>query len=232
MKIATVNGISRVSTVNGFSRVSPVNGFSRVSPVNGISRVSLNGIENLSINGYEFNGYEFNDYLENCAYSGEYPTMNGLKDWIARSRERKAARQDRRDRRREARTIRQEMKGDVRAERRDARKGFFRDIGENVRGLIQNKARELGLDASALMDQDIDFANLRLDEQMMTEDEQKLFGLGKPQLFKEPGKWFASNRIPTINKVGVAAAGLLLVDGLTGGNIILKRVGVMKPKRK
>jgi len=53
-----------------------------------------------------------------------------------------------------------------------------------------------------------------------------------PSLFKEPGKWFASDRVPTMQKVGVVAAGVVLIDALTGGNIILQRVGIMKPKTK
>jgi len=61
-------------------------------------------------------------------------------------------------------------------------------------------------------------------------DERGLFSA--PSLFKEPGKWFASDKVPTIQKVGVVAGGVVLIDALTGGNIILQRIGVMKPQTK
>lgn len=69
-----------------------------------------------------------------------------------------------------------------------------------------------------------------VDEYFSEVDERGLFSA--PSLFKEPGKWFASDKVPVIQKVGVVAGAVVLVDALTGGNIILQRVGVMQPKTK
>jgi hypothetical protein len=51
-------------------------------------------------------------------------------------------------------------------------------------------------------------------------------------LFKEPGKWFSSKKVPTIQKVLVVGGGVVLIDALTGGNIVLKRAGIMKSKKR
>jgi hypothetical protein len=64
-----------------------------------------------------------------------------------------------------------------------------------------------------------------------SENEQRLFS-SKPSLFKEPGKWFGSKKVPVIQKIGVVAGGVVLIDALTGGNIILKRAGIMKGKKR
>jgi len=61
--------------------------------------------------------------------------------------------------------------------------------------------------------------------------QQRIFG-GTPSLFKSPGKWFSSKKVPTWQKAGVVLGGVVLVDALTGGNIILKRAGIMKAKKR
>lgn len=74
------------------------------------------------------------------------------------------------------------------------------------------------------------------DDEFITEmsdqdmDERGLFG--PPSLFEKPGKWFRSKQVPVWQKAGVVAGGVLLIDGLTGGNIVLKRVGIMKGKKR
>ncbi len=228
MRIETLNGMT---AANGLSRVNPVNGLSRVN-LNGLSRVNLNASYTLN-NGYTLNGYELNAYLEECAIYGEYPTMNGLKDWAKKRREKKAARQQRKEERRVGRTQERAARRSRREERHERRGEFFRNIGEAAReaaagiggGLADLDLAEMG--GQLLPDEFDQFIDISGD---MPADEKGLFGPPKFNPFS--GKWWGSSKVPVIQKIGVGAVGLVGIDALTGGNIILQRAGIMKKKKK
>ena len=214
MRIETLNGMANV---NGLSRVNPVNGLSRVN-LNGLSRVNLNATYTLN-NGFTLNGYELNEYLQDCAAYGEYPTMNGLKDWFAARKARKAAKREKREARKdERRQSRREFWGGL----KDAAQRAAEGIGGGVADL---DLMEIG--GQFLPDE---MAGMMPGQSGQMMDEKGLFG--PPSLLKNPGKWFSSKRVPTWQKAAVIGGSVVAVDALTGGNIILQRAGIMKKKRK
>jgi len=230
MRIETLNSMVQM---DGLSRVNPINGLSRVNPINGLSRVNLNAQYTLN-NGFTLNGYELNEYLENCAMYSEYPTINGCMNFFgkkarARRQERRAGRQERRaqrkDERRSARMERQQGRQDARTQRAQLRTEALKDVAGSVSEGLRDVLPGGGEMVSGFVD---DFTGGFGPGQDFA-DEKGLFG--PPSLFKDPGKWFSSNRVPTWQKAGVVAGGVLLVDAVTGGNIVLKPLGLKKGKK-
>ena len=157
-------------------------------------------------------------------------TLNGRAERQARRAARKGRRDERKDarsRRREARTVRQETRGDRKAERQAKRGEFLEKIGDSAKGFIENKAAEFGLDTSQLLPGG---SNVSFDYAEDFAEEKGLFG--PPSLFKDPGKWFSSNKVPTWQKAALIGGVVVGIDAATGGNIILQKAGIMKKKRK
>lgn len=210
----------RIDVLNGFSRVDitpELNGFSRVD-LNGFSRVDLQGT--YSLNGYVLNGYELNAYQNYCSLNGMNPrSMGSLASFLAAAG-RKGIQIGQNVRARREAAGKKPIFQTIRDRRAAAgKKPVFQNIVDRLQQKADEEARGM---APVPTDEEI-----VITEQM---DERGLFS--KPELFKNPVEWFQSDRISTGAKVGVVAAGVVLVDALTGGNIILQRVGVMKPKRK
>jgi hypothetical protein len=64
------------------------------------------------------------------------------------------------------------------------------------------------------------------------QNSEKGYLVGKSPFEPWKGKWWTDKNTPTMQKVGVGTALLVGIDALTGGNIILKKVGLMKGKKK
>lgn len=211
----------RIDVLNGFSRVNitpELQGFSRVN-LQGFSRVNLNGMYNL--NGFTLNGYELNEYQNYCELNGMNPrNMGSLATFLAAAGK-KGIEVGKKIRERRMAAGKKPLFSAIR-ERREAagKKPIFQTLVDR----IQQKA-----DEEAAGTQSFENGNDFVIEQDFTTDE-RLFG--PPSLFKEPGKWFGSDKVPVVQKIGVVAGGVVLIDALTGGNIILKRVGIMKKGKK
>jgi hypothetical protein len=194
----------RIDVLNGFSRVNIAPELQGFSRVNlqGFSRVNLQGMYNL--NGFTLNGYELNEYQNYCELNGMNPrNMNSLAAFLAAAGKKGI-----------------QLGKKIRDRRIAAGK---KPIFHNLVDRLQQKAdEEAGI-------QDFENENDFVIEQDFEAD-QRLFG--PPSLFKDPGKWFGSDKVPVVQKIGVVAGGVVLIDALTGGNIILKRVGIMKKGKK
>ena len=210
----------RIDVLNGFSRVNiapELQGFSRVN-LQGFSRVNLQGMYNL--NGFTLNGYELNEYQNYCELNGMNPrNMNSLASFLAAAGK-KGIQLGKKIRDRRIAAGKKPIFSAIRERREAAGK---KPILVNLVDRLQQKAdEEAGI-------QDFQNENDFVIEQDFEAD-QRLFG--PPSLFKEPGKWFGSDKVPVVQKIGVVAGGVVLIDALTGGNIILKRVGIMKKGKK
>jgi len=209
----------RIDVLNGFSRVDiapELQGFSRVN-LQGFSRVDLQGTYNL--NGYVLNGYELNEYQNYCNLNGMNPrNMGSLATFLAAAG-RKGIQIGQNVRARREAAGKKPIFQTIRQRREAAGK---KPIFQNIVDRLQQKADE---EAAGIQPQN---------DIIVTEDfpmdERGLFS--KPELFKNPVEWFQSDRVSTGAKIGVVAAAVVGIDALTGGNIILQRVGIMKPKGK
>lgn len=214
----------RIDVLNGFSRVDltpELQGFSRVN-LQGFSRVNLNGMYNL--NGLVLNGYELNEYQNYCELNGMNPrNMDSLSLFALATAAKKGVDLGKKIREKRMAAGKKPLFAKIRERRQAAGK---KPIFETIANRLQAKADQ----ESATRDMNTDnFENDFTIEQNF-ETEQRLFG--PPSLFKDPSKWFASNKVPVVQKIGVVAGGVVLIDALTGGNIILKRVGIMKKGKK
>lgn len=212
MRIETLNGMPNV---NGLSRVNPINGLSRVN-LNGLSRVNLNATYSLN-DGFTLNGFELNAYLDECAMYGEYPTMNGLKDWWKKRQANKQAKK-------EGRQL-------LRADKRQNRKEFWGGLKDAA--VTAAESLKGGISDFDLMEIGGQMLPAELTNYLPADSEEMdTKGLFKPKFNPLSGKWWTNSRVPVMQKVGVGAVGLVGIDALTGGHILLQRVGVMKPKKK
>lgn len=186
-------------------KITTLNGLSRVNidpKLNGLSRVNMNGLSRVNMNGYTLNGYQLNGYQLN-AYR-RFCRQNNLDPRMNGAFSAFLAK------------IAPKVKGGItkivdRIRENKANREYIESLKNNVPGAPAVDTTEV-------------------DDYFADVDERGLFSA--PSLFKEPGKWFASDKVPMIQKVGVVAGAVVLVDALTGGNIILQRVGVMQPKSK
>lgn len=230
MQIDVMNGTNRINHMNGTNRISHINGGATVAEL--MEMQGTNRIEYM--NGYTLNGYTLNGYTLNALEDMDEADYEVLKMLVAgelgESEEMQglslAA----------IAGLAKKVVGGVKKVVGGVKKGV-----EKVKGFVQKvkgastRAEEVIETAQSAPDgrgmERLDaFQSAVVDEAAAPGDERGLFG--PPSLLKEPGKWFASKKVPTIQKVAVVAGAVVLVDALTGGNIILKRAGIMKGKKK
>jgi len=183
-----LNGF-RLNPVNGF-RLNPVNGF-RLNPVNGYS------LNNYSLNSYSLNAPPTADETElwlRAVLAGDTLAINGLKDWLAKRRAKKAERDSQKSRRREAGTVKREAKAAGIAEG-----GTF---GQNLldlgKGFLESKLPMIE-----------DYASGQVDDMFSDKsagDVDKLFGLQKET-------WWHKQDTPV--KIAVVGGGVAVL-GLIG----------------
>ncbi len=164
MEIELLNG----TTLNGFSRVdvAPMDGFSRVDleePMDGFSRMTLNA--DTVLNAYDITEDEMELFVRDFL-AGDPVAVNGLKDWIKRRKERKAAKRERR------------------AEKKELKMEKKRTKLENLKesGGVMSTLKEVAgkvFDRGA--DQVEEVAGAYINDMTGEDAEQKLFGLKKNQ---------------------------------------------------
>lgn len=231
MEVSVLNGgFSRQSSGKSY-KGSPMNGFNRVNALNGRGyqigeTYVMNGV------GYTLNGViddmpsEMLAELIVDAQEGDidaiqaFESMNGLRDWL---RKRKQIREQKRQNR--------QMKKDSKLEKKDARIALIRAKVDRIKsggGLgskIGEVAKSLIDRAGSAGNQFVDMAQSGLADIGLQDigemDERGLFG--PPSLFKNPGKWFSSKRVPTWQKIAVGVGvGIGLDKALNKGKMTKK----------
>jgi len=180
------------------------------------------GMEGVILNGVMIQGIaEMSDVEFEEFYHGlDNPeNLQGLKSLFKRARERARARRGRKSDKKEGRAEKKRLRRDklkARTERIRAKigkPGIFENLTEAVKGALLPG----DMDSDEIFEDVVDIAG---------SEEQR--GLFKPKFGSK--RWF--NNLSTIQKVALIGGGLIAVDFATGGNIILKRVGVMKGKKR
>lgn len=228
-----MNGTNRVIPSNGTNRIEYMNGGATASQLmqNGTSRIHyMNGF---TMNGYTLNGYTLNALgeMDEADYEvlkmlvsgelGEGEEMNALGLAAIAGLAKKV--------------VGGIKKGVSKV------KGFVSKVKDVSAALAGERATELVETAQRSKDMDGEgapYGFARLDEfQKSVTDEfaggdQRGYLIGTPPFEPWKGKWWTDKQTPVVQKAGVAVGALVLVDALTGGNIVLKRVGIMKGKNK
>lgn len=217
--------------MNGTNRMMPANGTNRIEHMNAgttVAEMMQNGTNRIEyMNGYTLNGYTLNGYTLNALENMDEADYEVLKMIVSGELGEG-----------------EEMQGLGLAAIAGLAKKVVGGIKKGVQAVkgfvgkvkaVTEKGGELIEAAQQApdgrgMERLNEFQDAVIDEMPGGGEEKGLFG--PPSLLKEPGKWFTSKKVPTVQKVAVVAGAVVVVDFLTGGNIILKRVGVMKGKKK
>jgi len=241
---------------NDYSRIYPDRKFMG-KQLNGFSRVNVNGrglspgaIDDSTtwrdpgINGYTLNGYTLNGALEfmDDEVLAEFlvdvvdgdptalqgcVTMDGLKAWFQKRRDKKAARQMRRGGRQDYRSGKRGLRLDkmqakiARIRERTKTGGFLGKVAEIGERFLSDKfgGGEAGI--PDVMQAGAGF----LDDPFAGPNGPEQRGLfGPPSLFKDPLKWFQSDKVPVIQKVGAAAVVALALDAAVNKGKFRKKI--------
>jgi len=247
MKISMLNGSA---PMNGFSSVIPGKSYVKVNRnqqvnVNGFSRVlAYPTIQGLTLNGNGGGMSELEllsmmpDHIQAefmAAFNAGVPsaTMQGLKSWL---KERKAKKAEKKEAKAEKKESKQELKM-LRIEKRKQRLEDGTDLGSTLRnvagdvasaagnvakGIVANLGSKLGAPESQYETEVIEDAIYEDYEDAPSNNQKKKKG-GLQEWWED---------LSTGAKVGVGIGAVVAIDAFTGGNIILKRVGIMKKGKK
>jgi len=223
--------------LNGFSRVNALNGIGFT--LNGFG-YALNGAA-VEANDSYYIAELINDAMEGDPDAIiEIAELNGF-GYSLNGRAERRARREKRRARREARRARKEERQQSRAKRREQRaqrrelrnqklaakieniksgEGFGNKLLDVGRSVVENltgdgdafieDAMTIGRDFAGDYLGDVFPPGMDLGANQF--DEKGLFS--PPSLFKSPGKWFSSNRVPTWQKIAVVAGAALAADQL------------------
>mgnify|MGYP006878681869 CR=1 FL=1 len=121
------------------------------------------------------------------------------------------------------------MKGQRKAERGERIREMAKKVGKAGAAILKQKT---GIDFGDL-DAIADEIPYEIDEPVFDDlSDEKGYLLGKVPFEPWKMKWWKSKRVPMMQKILVAAAVGVTVDAITGGHVVLQRVGLMKPKKK
>ena len=180
------------------------------------------GMEGIILNGVliqgiaEMSDTEFEEFFTSL---DDPDNLQGLRSLFRRVRERAQARRGRKGEKKQGRAEKKALRRDklkARTERirsKIGQPGVFANLADAVKGALIPGDME----SSEVFEDVMDVAG---------SDEQR--GLFKPKFGSK--RWFKN--LSTIQKVAMIAGGIIAIDFATGGNIILKRAGVMKGSKK
>lgn len=213
MKINAMNG---QIIPNGTNRIEHVNGTNRIEHVNGTLAEYMNG--------YTLNGYTLNANTMRALAAMDDEDYQLLKAILAAQSENDDA-----------------MNGLSLA----ALAGIAKKVGGAIKkgvqvvktGLQTLRDRASGVietaqEAGARGMEQLDTFQTKISQEAPEQSPERGYMVGKPPFEPWKGKWWNDNQTPTWQKAAVIGGGVLVVDYLTGGKIILQRVGLMKAKKK
>lgn len=241
-----VGSSNRINVLNGIDNYS-LNGFT----LNGYVLAGLLDMDEAELDAFlalvdatPLNGFTLNGRAERKARRAERKARR--EERRANREMKRSAKEERKERRDEAKTARKEARAEkVQAKIEKIRSkvgqpGFMDKLselggkaieaftGQPADDLIETFEDVTGMDVPFVGEgrggEDMDMGGGEMDE--------RGYLIGKVPFEPWSGKWWGSKRVPIIQKVGVGAAAVLAVDAATGGNIVLKRVGLMNAKKR
>jgi len=208
-------------SMEGFDRVTYSNPAADVDYDDDMQGLALNGLELNNMNYLQTNGGDFDDYLDYLYLSERGEDVGNMEGffsrWKEKRQEKKAVRQERRTTRKDTRASKKEARAAkkwAKVENIKAGGGFLQQAGGIVSSIFGSGGdpEEIGM----ALDQGLDLYEEEVG------DERGIFG--PPSLFKKPGKWFASNKVPVIQKIGVVALAAIVADKALNKGKMLKKL--------